>query len=626
MSDSMRNHAGGLSPIQREDAKAVVRPGQSRVAPIANYVPFPLDALPAVLREIVVNYSSAIGCDSAFVAMPMLPMLASCIGNARRIQLKRSWNEPPILWALTVASSGTGKTPAFDAVMKPLMKRQQRAVAEYQKAMATYEVELDRYEAGRDKRGRSNGPSEPLSRPVEPVAVRSVCSDTTVEAIAILLRDQPRGLILARDEGSGWFQGFDRYSQAKGGDVAHWLEMFSASSMTVDRKTGKNKLIFVPRASVSIAGGVQPGVLRRVLGRQNFTNGLAARFLFACPPRTQRRWTDDEVTPEMEARLESIVGRLFSLEMSMDEEENPSSIELLLEPEAKQRFIYFVNEHGAEQMMMTEDRSAAWSKLEGYAARLALVVHLSRWAAGESVDPGVLDLVSMQLGIALTEWFCNETLRVYSMLEATDEEDELRSLAEMVRACGGETTLRDWQRRRHHADRAAAEAELQLLVEADFGRWRHATPKATGGHPSKCFQLRADQTMPDTPAGSEPEGVLSLSRRDALDTHEALDDSDGTLVAPTVRTTGPTEAGNSGGFSATGTALELPASGGVGRDVRAQVSLPGVSAGDSDRTPAESASGQVAGTGSASAPIRWAAVRAFDWYESIEESAEVRVA
>ncbi len=626
MTDAERNLSGGLSAIHRDDVQGADRRGPRTAAPIASRVPFPLESLPAALRGTVVNYSSAIGCDAAFVVMPMLPMLASCIGNARRLQLKNRWSEPSIIWALTIASSGTGKTPAFDAVMRPISKRHRRSIAEYQTAWAKYEEDLERYQSERTKHRRPKGDAEPPSRPTEPKANRLTCSDTTVEAVALLLQDQPRGLLLSRDEISGWVQSFDRYSQAQGGDVAHWLEMFNGSSMTVDRKTGKHRVIFVPSASLSISGCVQPGVLRRVLKREHFSNGLAARFLFSCPPRTQRRWSDDEVTPEMEVQLDSIVERLLSLEMSTDDEGNPCPVDLVLTPEAKQRFIAFFNEHGAEQVMLTESRSAAWSKLEAYAARLALVVHLSRWAAGESVDPSVVDLVSMQSGISITEWFCNETLRVYAMLEASDEEDEMHALADMVRASGGQVDLREWQRRRHHPNRPAAEAELDRLVRAGLGSWRHAAQKSQGGRPSKYFQLLAEGSVPETPTGSVQEGVLSPSHSADLDMRNAQSGSAHPLVESTVETTDPNEV--RGGVQDDGgaTAPVVPSSSDAVSGSPRSLLLYESRARDCDKTPAGSASGQVSGTGTPTSRPRRAGARALDWYESIEELAEVRVA
>ena len=71
--------------------------------------PFPTSVLPEPLRSFVIEASDAIGCDPAQIAVPLLPVLAGCIGNKRRIVLKRGWSEPSVIWAVTVARSGTLK-------------------------------------------------------------------------------------------------------------------------------------------------------------------------------------------------------------------------------------------------------------------------------------------------------------------------------------------------------------------------------------------------------------------------------------------------------------------------------------------------------------------------------------
>src|SRR4029079_6607259 len=103
----------------------------------------------------------------------------------------------------------------------------------------------------RDKSSTADPPEEPK----EPKPERNAVSDTTVEALAPLLLANPRGLLLKRDELAGWFGSFDRYAGGKGGtDSANWLSMFNAQSLTVDRKTGIPRTIYVPQAAVSVCG------------------------------------------------------------------------------------------------------------------------------------------------------------------------------------------------------------------------------------------------------------------------------------------------------------------------------------------------------------------------------------
>ena len=122
------------------------------------------------------------------------------------------------------------------------------------------------------------------AEPKAPIPVRVNVSDVTIEALAPILQENWRGVLLHRDELSAWFGSFDRYRSGKGGDCPNWLSIFGCETIAIDRKTGIPRTIYVPRPNVSICGTIQPGTLARVLTREYLENGLASRFLFARPP------------------------------------------------------------------------------------------------------------------------------------------------------------------------------------------------------------------------------------------------------------------------------------------------------------------------------------------------------
>ena len=150
--------------------------------------------------------------------------------------------------------------------------------------------------------------------------MRNVVQDTTVEALVPLLMDNPRGLLLARDELNGWFGSFDRYASGKGGaDEAHWLSMHSGNSFVVDRKTSDRTTLRVPRAFVSITGGIQPKILQRVLGTKHIESGLAARILFTNPPRKRKRLPKAKISPDLLPINMSSLPSLFQSPLVIEE-------------------------------------------------------------------------------------------------------------------------------------------------------------------------------------------------------------------------------------------------------------------------------------------------------------------
>ena len=484
-------------------------PAAKRIEP---YQPFPVEHLPEPMRSFVAQAADTIGCDAAFVALPLLSASASAIGNTRRIELKRGWTEPAIIWSAIVGDSGTLKSPALELALRPLRRRQHEAMKQHAKDVEEYNNDMLRYEVELTGWKRAKGEGDPPKEPGMPILPRCWCDDTTIEALAVLLQQNWRGLLMVRDELAGWLGGFDRYAQGKGGDVAKWLEMHGGRSVMVDRKTGNPRTIYIPRAAVSVAGGIQPATLQRALGREYFENGLAARLLLACPSRRVKQWTERTIDPATENAIVDMFERLYSLEPAMSQDDEPEPGIVRLSAAAKAAWISFYNKHAQEHVDLSGDLSAAWSKLEGYAARLALVAHLVRWAAGDPTlsDFNAVDEESIAAGVTLSRWFGQETRRIYTMLEETDADRQRRGLVELIHRHNGIVKAHDLPRcSRAYPTADLAEQALNGLVQAGLGRWEDVGPTARGGRPTRQFVLTESVDVAETPKTLEKPEVSS---------------------------------------------------------------------------------------------------------------------
>lgn len=478
----------------RQELESFVRgiAPEERPAGSLRFEPFPLDALPEPVRTYVTQGAASIGCDVSFLAVPMLAGLASAIGNTRRIALKRSWTEPAIIWAAIVGESGTAKSPALEMALRPIRSRQHKAMREHARAIKEWETEHARWEADLATWKKTTAKSDKLDpppEPLQPTCERTWIDDTTIEALVSRLQENPRGLLMVRDELAGWFN-FDRYAGGKGGgDAAKWLEVFGGRALIVDRKTSGTE--YVPSASVSIAGGIQPETLRRALGKEHRDSGLAARLLFASPPRRPKRWTEDDVSEDIELALSAVFEQLYSLKADINDSGDLVPRLLHLTLSAKRVWVSFVNEHGAEQADRVGEEAAAWSKLEGYAARFALVIHLTRVAAGDGTikDHDTIDEASVGAGVNLVRWFAHEAERVYALLAGEDQDREQAQLLEWVDGRGGEITPAQVARgvRRFRGKIASARDTLDQLVHSGHGRWEHPCPGPKGGRPVELF-------------------------------------------------------------------------------------------------------------------------------------------
>jgi hypothetical protein len=460
-----------------------------------SFKPFPVDCLPHPLDKFIPAGAEAIGCDASMIALPLLSAIAGTIGNTRVARIKHDWKAPANIWTAIIAESGTMKSPAQRLALRPLHEMQERAMGQYAREREEFDAAMERYKLDVkrwEKAGANQGDPRP-EKPKEPVFRHYTMDNTTVEALANALARNPRGVVLATDELATLFSGMNQYKSGKGSDVAQWLQMQNAGPIKIDRKSGDQTTLYIRRANVSVTGGIQPETLRRAFGFEHIANGMAARFLFTQPPRRPRRWTEAEVPLDLTRQVEIVFERLAALQFTVDADGNPEPVDVHLTPEAKDVFVEFVNRHGEEQATMTGGIASAWSKLEEYAVRLALVLHMVAYVAEvPGVSGEAIDQASMESGIALTEWFKRESVRVYTTLQESEEQRDERELVEIIREMGGVVSPRDLVRRtrRFHGSSDDAEAALVELAKKGKGEWSTQPPGDKGGRPTRRFVLK----------------------------------------------------------------------------------------------------------------------------------------
>jgi 5S rRNA maturation endonuclease (ribonuclease M5) len=466
-------------------------PGRCRATQpptVARYRAFPTERLPRALARFVREQSQALNCDASMVAPSMLATCAGAIGTTRAIGLREDWREPAVVWAAIVSRSGTLKSPAFDAAVQPLQDAQAVAFGEHAEAMADYERELAKWES------LSKKEKAQAEKPQPPLATRYVVSDCTVEALAPVLEHNPRGVLLARDELSGWVRSFDQYKGGKGSDLSQWLQLHRGGSLVRDRKTGDQRVIFVRRAAVSICGTIQPGVLENVMTGEHWEAGLGARLLLCRPPERRKRWTERAPSRDAVEGYRATVQALLRLDHATDAPGDAEPVVLPLTPDALTCWAEWYNRHADRQADANTDREAAvLAKLEAYAARFALI-----FALIENPEATAVGADAIRRGCDLAQWFADEAARLYGELYADDDVRERGELVRWIERQGGAVTARKLARgKSRYRESGVSEDALQGLVDVGLGEWRHPPPGPTGGHPSKQFVLHG--TVTDSP-------------------------------------------------------------------------------------------------------------------------------
>jgi hypothetical protein len=219
--------------------------------------------------------------------------------------------------------------------------------------------------------------------------------------------------------------------------------------------------------------------------------GLGARFLLAMPPARKRRWTEAEVDEDLADRYSGLLKELIAITLADLAKRKPHIFTLA--PDAKDTWISWFSRWGDATDSAEGEQAAALAKLEGYAARLALLHYVVSLTAA---DPERLVIqpiteTSLRAATGLVEWFAGEAVRVYSILRETVEERECRRLVEWIEARGGKVTVRELHRANQRRWPTSEHAELALdaLVQSGLGVWREPQSGPEGGRPSREFCL-----------------------------------------------------------------------------------------------------------------------------------------
>lgn len=383
--------------------------------------------VPEVIRDYVRDAAKRMQCPPDFVAVAAVVGLAGVAGTNFRIRPKKldtGFEIVPNLWGALVGRPSSMKSPTLGEGLKPISKLQEEARQEYEAQKAVFEVEKDVSEMSLkfakdaaskalknkgEAKARSILEAAKVSMPEAPVMKRYTANDTTVAKLGELLRDNPNGLILVRDELSGWLA--DMQSESKQADRAFYLECFNGNgSYTVDRI--ERGTIHIPNACVSIIGGIQPSKLAPLVrGAVSGTSddGLLQRFQLAVWPDDikGKSYIDQRVNEQALERFTSVYRRLADVERGRDD----PPIIFSFDDEAQAIFIEWWNE--LEDSVENEDIPPALEshliKMKKTVPSLALIFSLVGGADSK------IDKQSLLQALGWSDYLMSHANRIYDV-------------------------------------------------------------------------------------------------------------------------------------------------------------------------------------------------------------------
>jgi Protein of unknown function (DUF3987) len=466
--------------------------------------------IPEPFRGWIVDVSERMQIPSDFAAAGAVVVAGSLIGRKLGIHPKRQddWLVVPTLWGAVVGRPSVLKSPALAEVMKPLARPVAEAYEEYQEARLAYESDVmvaeatkaalkDELKKAAREAARSRERSmltEIASRsqdaevPEEPLLKRYKTEDATVEKISEILLENPRGILVHRDELSGWLRNLDK--QGREGDRSFYLEAWNGTgSFDVDR-IGRGSL-HIPALCLSILGSIQPGSLSSYVYQatqgEKGDDGLLQRFQLLVWPDPLPTWRNVDRWPDVEAknRAYEVFRRLDALNpedfgASGEDEEGIPAVRFT--EDAQEIFDQWRDELEV-RLRSTELSPALESHLAEYRSlmpSLALIFQLIEFVDG-SGDGGAVGIKPTLQAAAWCEHLETHARRLYSSAENPAMEGA-RALLERIRK--GEVSDDDPTRsvyRKHWAKLSTPEeVSSACSVLEEFGWIRVEAVKTSG--------------------------------------------------------------------------------------------------------------------------------------------------
>jgi putative DNA primase/helicase len=461
--------------------------------------------LPEDFRPWIEDIAERMQCPPDFPAVASMSALATVMGRRVGIRPKQydDWLVVANLWAAVIGRPGLLKTPAIQEPLKILWHLELEAGRVYQQELERWKVqqiiakEREKVDSEKIRSALKKGVDATMlaealltSTGSPPIRRRLLVNDSTVEKLGELLNQNPQGLLVFRDELTGFLRTMDR--EGHEGDRAFYLEAWNGTGRYVYDRIGRGT-IEIEAACVSVLGGIQPGplaqYLRMALEGGSGDDGFMQRFQLLVWPDISRQWRNVDRWPQSTAkqRVIEVFARLHEISVAALDahcHEDLSGIPYCrFSPEAQELFTEWQSEL-EHRLRRGEEHPAFEAHLAKYRSlvpSLALLIHLADGGA----NPVTAD--ALVKACAWAEYLESHARRVYSRGLSPDYVVARALAAHILKGdLPREFALRDVYRPQWTEltkPEGAAKA-VEVLLDLD---WLREYSEETGGRPSRRF-------------------------------------------------------------------------------------------------------------------------------------------
>ena len=480
----------------------------------------PVGLIPAPLRDWCLDAASRVCIPPEFVVVPAIVAAGAAIGRSCGIRAGEFDDHVmiPNVWGATVGRPGTMKSYANSTGVRPLSRLEAKAREKAKEEAVAVEARSVRLKAELDaikrKMARTaedghedivglekdyQAKKQELDR--EPSGPRRyMTQDATVEMLGELLKKNPRGLLVVRDELAGWFRGLEKAGRE--GDREFFLEAWNGDvSFTVDR-IGRGT-VHIPGLTLSILGGIQPGKLKAYIDEAVSdgwgADGLLQRIQLLVWPDDVGAWERPKAPENAQAReaVFQLFERLDTIACQLETQAPGDQTHALrFTPDAQT--LHNTWRDQLEQRLRSKELAespafeAHLSKYRSLMPSLALIFHLIDVAARGESFVGFVSLASARLAAEWCGFLEEHACKLYAA-ELSPGLEAAHLLAKKIRAgaVADGVTVRDIYRNQW-AGLGTPSGVYAALAILEKSGWLHVQIVETGGRPTEIVLMHPE--------------------------------------------------------------------------------------------------------------------------------------
>lgn len=449
---------------------------------------FPVGALPGYLAAMVTAVAEEMQVPVDLPAGLALAALSTAAGGRAEIEVRGRWREPLHLYLAVAMPPGSGKSPAFRAMIAPVFAaeaalrgadRERIAEAMVARSVAIAHAEKERREASSaEDLAEAIGACRLAEDLPIPPLTRLTADDVVPEQAATLMAEQGGRLAILSAEGTFLEIVMGRYSNGRP-NLELLLKGHAGDRVAIDRR-GREEIIDRPALTIGLT--VQPDLLRDLSAKRAMHGrGGLARFLISLPKDLvgSRDVTTPVVPDVIRSDYHETVRKLI-----IDLAAWTDPVVLPMTPGALRAHTAWRAHLEPRLARGTGDLEGLreWaSKLPGATARIAGLLHLAEHPSTGPFTPVAEATMDRAVGIA--RYYTEHAAAAFGVMRAHPALDDARAVLDWITADPARTvfTRRAVHRAFQRRLATAADVDAVLSLLEDHGYIRRAVAGGAAG-------------------------------------------------------------------------------------------------------------------------------------------------